>query len=100
MLPPAVTGLTDQTVKVGTRTARLPFKVGASEADAARYFVATASAKPAFLPDSSLAVEGSGIDRVLVINPVPNEAGEAILAVSVGDSHTNVTQTFWFKVAP
>jgi hypothetical protein len=79
--------------------AKYPFKLGVSDATAAKLFVASASSKPEFLPDSALKVEGEGNERVLIIDPVPTQPGEVILAVSALGANTNVTRTFWFKVA-
>ena len=96
---PLIGDIGDQTVKVGTPSARYKFQVSGGDA-ADSLFVAGASANPAFLPDTALKISGTGPERTLVIDPVPKQAGEVIVAVSVADGRTNVTKTFWFKVAP
>ncbi len=93
-----IIGIGDQAVEQGAKVAKYPFKLGVSDAAAAKLFVASASSKPEFLPDSSLKVEGEGNERVLIIDPVPAQPGEVILAVSALGANTNVTRTFWFRV--
>jgi hypothetical protein len=94
----ALEGIGDQAVEQGTRATQFPFTLGVSDRAAQSLFVASASSKPDFLPDASLKIEGDGNKRVLVVDPVPEQLGEVILAVSVVGARTNVTRTFWFKV--
>lgn len=96
----AIIGIDDQSVNLGIPTARYPFSLGVGEQTAQKLFVASASSQPSYLPDSSLKIEGTGNKRVLVVDPVPQQTGEVILAVSAVGAHTNVTRTFWFKVLP
>jgi hypothetical protein len=98
--PPVLVGITDRSVKPGTPAVRYPFQVKVDDSMADRLFVVGVSSNPSFLPDASLKIEGSGAERVLIIDPVPQKSGEVILAISVADGRTNATQTFWFKVAP
>jgi hypothetical protein len=98
--PPVLVGITDQSVQAGSPAVRYPFQVRADDSVANRLFVVGVSSNPSFLPDASLKIEGSGAERALIIDPVPQQSGEVILAISVADGRTNATQTFWFKVAP
>jgi hypothetical protein len=98
--PPTLTGIGDWSVKLGTPIVQFPFQVGPNEEIAERLFVVSASANPVFLPDRSIKIEGRGTHRLLTINPVPQQTGEVILAVSAADSQTNATKSFWFRVTP
>ena len=98
--PPVLVGITDRSVKPGSPSVRYPFQVKVDDSVADRLFVVGVSSNPTFLPDASLKIEGSGAERALIIDPVPQQTGEVILAISVADGRTNTTQTFWFKVAP
>jgi hypothetical protein len=99
-VPPTLTGLGDRSVKLGTPNVQFPFQVGPDDEVAEHLFVVGASANSAFLPNQSLKIEGRGTNRVLIINPVPQQIGEVILAVSAADSQTNATTSFWFRVTP
>lgn len=96
--PPVLKGLTDQSVKLGAPTVRIPFQVAESDLAAEGIYVGVASSNPSFIPPASVRIEGSGASRVLVIDPAPQQVGQAIFAVSVSDARTNLTESFWFRV--
>lgn len=101
-VPPNITGLKDQSIKLGTPIAQIPFKVGNSATILNNLFVVAVSSKPTFLPDQCLKIQGSGIDRLLVVDPVPKQVGYAdvIVAVSDTDGKTPVSTTFRLEVVP
>ena len=98
--PPTLSDIGDQIVKLGTPSVQYPFKVGVNDPISGRVFVAVLSSRTSFLPNSSLKITGSGADRVLVIDPLPQQTGEVFLAMSVFDRRTNVSSTFTLKVIP
>lgn len=98
--PPTLSDIGDQIVKLGTPSVQYPFKVGVNDPISGKVFVAVLSSRTAFLPNSSLKITGSGADRVLVVDPVPQQTGEVFLAMSLFDRRTNVSSTFSLKVVP
>jgi hypothetical protein len=98
--PPKITGLVDQTVKLGTPMAEFPFKVGDNDEAAENVFLARISLNQAFLPESCLKFRGSGANRVLVVDPVPKQKGTAMVGVSATDGKTVVSVSFRLEVVP
>ncbi|MCP4543443.1 MAG: DUF11 domain-containing protein [Chloroflexi bacterium] len=82
---PTISNILNQSTDPGMTVGPLPFTVGDAETDAASLSISTASSNQGLLPDSNIALGGSGANRTLFLAPATGLTGTATITVTVGD---------------
>jgi YVTN family beta-propeller protein/autotransporter-associated beta strand protein len=98
--PPAITGLTDQSIFAGTTLGPLAFTIGDDLTPAASLVLSASSSNQSLLPDSAIVLGGSGAARTLTAAPVPGASGTTTITVTVSDGFQTAQQTFVLVVEP
>ena len=96
--PPNITGLVNQTMDEDT-VASVDFQVSDLESAANSLTVSVVSNNPALFPDSGLSLEGDSADRRLLLSPVANGFGEALLTLHVSDGELEASTSFQVTVS-
>jgi hypothetical protein len=98
---PTITRISDVTLPKNGVSAALGFSVSDAETPAQRLVVNARSSNPSLLPDANLTLGGTGGDRALVVRPLPNQTGTALVTLTVSDGAgaTNAS-TFLVTVTP
>ena len=100
-LPPTITALGNQTINEDTSTAALPFTVGDSATPVASLTLRGFSSNPSLLPTNNIVFGGSGANRTVTLNPLPNQSGTSSVRVAVFDTGTAfAVTTFTLTVNP
>ena len=97
---PTLTGFETQTILEDGATNALPFTVADIDNSVAGLTVVAVSSNPDLIPNSNLAVSGSGANRNLVVTPQPNQSGSATITVTVSDGTNSSSQVFEVNVQP
>jgi hypothetical protein len=82
--PPVFTGITNRAMNPNT-VKMIPFSVVDTDGSGSNVVLTAASLNPAVVPDASLALSGSGSNRVLTITPPANVTGTARLVLNATD---------------
>jgi hypothetical protein len=89
---PAISALGDLTITVNSSTGPIPFTV--SDPDPGDVLTVTAaSGNPVLVPNASMVLGGSGINRTLTITPASGESSAAVIALTVSDGHGGPAQS-------
>ncbi|MDB5339104.1 MAG: hypothetical protein JWN70_4723, partial [Planctomycetaceae bacterium] len=91
---PTISTITDQSILEDTPTGSVPFIVGDPETSAGALIVTAVSSNPALIPNTNIALGGSGANRSLVVTPAANQSGSATITVTVSDGALSSSQTF------
>jgi hypothetical protein len=97
--PPTISAIPDQAIAKNRKSEAIPFVIGDAEIDPSQLQVAVASSDPTLLPLSGITVSGAGADRLLSIDPVNGQTGEATVTVSVTDGVSSTSISFNVSVA-
>ena len=90
--PPTVSPIADQTIDEGVPSAPIALTIGDAQTDTATLLLTATSANQAILPDSGIALGGSGASRSLTLTPHGGTSGTSVVTVTVSDG-TLSTQT-------
>jgi hypothetical protein len=71
------------------------FTISDAETPASNLLVTATSANQALIPNSNLALTGTGSPRTLTITPLPNQFGNAAITLTVTDSDGVSASTTW-----
>ena len=82
---PAISPPANQTINEDGATGLLPFAVSDVETPAANLTVTASSSNPGLMPNASILLGGLGTNRALVITPLANQFGSAIITLTVSD---------------
>lgn len=96
---PFISDIANQTTTEDTPTAPIAFTIGDVETAASNLVVTAMSSDPALLPDSNLALAGSGANRSLIITPAANQSGIAAVVVVVSDGQATAFESFVVTVS-
>jgi hypothetical protein len=98
--PPAVSGLpSHSTAMVGSTPKPIAFAVSDSETAAGDLHVTATSSNTALVPNTGIALSGSGATRAITITPSSSATGAATITVAVTDGEiTRRTQFLYFVV--
>jgi YVTN family beta-propeller protein/autotransporter-associated beta strand protein len=98
--PPAISGLSDQTVSSGSVFGPIAFTVSDDLAPAASLIVSATSSNLALLPNADLVLGGSGGTRTLKATPVLGASGMTLITVMVSDGVQTASASFTLTVTP
>ncbi len=83
-----------QSTDQGTATNAIPFTVGDLETPAASLIVTAASSNTVLVPNGSITLGGSGVNRTITLTPAAGQNGAATITVNVNDGEATASNTF------
>jgi len=83
---PVVSNIGGQVTSEDTPTGAIPFTISDVETAAGNLFVTASSSDLSLVPNTGLALAGSGSNRQLSITPAPNRFGSTTITVTVRDA--------------
>jgi FG-GAP-like repeat len=96
---PTISDIPDQTAIMNRPVGAIAFVVADEDSDPDSLVISVRSSNPELVPEASIAVSGSGSDRVLTIAPAPNQSGISTISVTVHDrGGASTFDAFRFKV--
>ena len=99
--PPTITLLPDQVVDEDTPTPAIPFAVDDLETPPANLVLGAFSSDPSLVPNGNILFSGNGSSRAVTVVPAANQAGTALIAVTVTDSGgLTASRTFRVTINP
>jgi uncharacterized delta-60 repeat protein len=98
--PPTVSAFADRSIAEDTVTGLIPFTIGDSESPPESLWVSAQSNNQALVPDGFISVGGTGENRQMIVTPISDQHGEAIISVTVSDGRLLTTQSFLLTVTP
>ena len=97
---PTVSDVADQAAISGQASGAIAFAVADAETAAANLGVRARTDNPTLIPESAIAIGGSGATRTLTITPVAGQTGTATITVQVGDGMVIAQDSFVVRVTP
>ena len=98
--PPVISGVADQTIAVNSATGPLVFWVGDLQSPANSLTVSVANSNPTLVPAGGILLTNSGTNWTINITPVANQAGSAVISLTVCDPSLCTTTNFLLTVNP
>lgn len=95
---PTISDVPDQNIDEDGSTGALAVQVGDVDAAATDLIVTASSSNQVLLPDSSIALGGSGTDRTVTASPAANESGTATITLTVSDGSATASDSFALTV--
>ncbi len=96
--PPTISQITDQTVEANEVLGPLEFNVDDSETTAGTLTLSASSSNKVLVPDESISLDGSGINRLVTIVPAPDEIGQTTITITVSDGQDVTSTDFMLEV--
>ncbi|HWH70621.1 MAG TPA: tandem-95 repeat protein, partial [Candidatus Sulfotelmatobacter sp.] len=90
---PSISGIEAQSTDKNRSSGRIEFVVGDVETAASNLVVSASSSNPALVPEANIILGGSGSNRTVQISPAANQAGQAIIRLSVRDAEGATSQS-------
>ncbi|WP_298039578.1 tandem-95 repeat protein [uncultured Desulfuromonas sp.] len=91
---PAITDVGNQSTPEDTATSPIGFVVSDIEAASSSLTVTASSSNTTLVPNSNLAIGGSGGSRSVTVTPASDETGTATITLAVSDGSLSATDTF------
>jgi uncharacterized protein (DUF1800 family) len=91
---PTITDIADQTAESGITSRPFGFAVGDAETPAANLTVTASSGTTALVPNSGIALGGSGANRTITLTPVSGQTGASLITVTVSDGQLTASDSF------
>jgi CSLREA domain-containing protein len=98
--PPTISSIADQTTEENTPTNAIPFTIGDLETDPSLLVVTAESDNPGLIPQSNIALGGSGENRIVILTPAADQHGSALITITVSDGSVSTSETFTLTVTP
>jgi hypothetical protein len=98
--PPVISDIADQTTAEGTATSAIGFAVDDIDTTLTSLTLSSASSNPALIPTNNLVFGGSGGARTVMLTPLANQAGAAVITINVSDGANTTSDTFLLTVTP
>lgn len=98
--PPDLSPLSNLNLLQNAAAQSLPFTVSDPDTSADALLVSASSSNLILVPQSNLALGGSGGNRVLTITPARDQLGTATITVNVSDGVAVTSRSFTINVAP
>jgi hypothetical protein len=95
---PTISGLTNVTIAISTRTPALPFTIGDAETPAANLTLSAYSSNPALVQVTNIVFGGSGANRTVTVIPTSGRTGSATISIVVSDGQATATNSFSLTV--
>ncbi len=96
--PPTIGNIANQVVTTGSATPAIAFSVADVDTPVASLVVTATSSNQALVPDSSIAISGSGTDRTVTVTPVAAQSGAATITLTVSDGELSASTNFVLTV--
>ncbi|MBI5757713.1 MAG: tandem-95 repeat protein, partial [Planctomycetales bacterium] len=84
--PPTIGSILNQVTDEDTATAVISLTVGDVETSAGVLTVTATSSNQALIPNANILLGGSGENRTVIVNPLPNQFGAATITIMVRDT--------------
>ena len=97
---PTIADVSDKTIQVNSSSSPIPITINDKETAAGSLILAAQSSNPALVPQSGLALGGSGSNRTITVTPATDQTGETIITLTVNDGTASATDTFRVIVQP
>jgi len=88
---PVLSRIANQTINQNTSTTVLAFTVTDVETPAESLSVVPSSSNPFLVPASGLVLNGTGTNRTLIVTPVTNQFGSALITLTASDPNGGVS---------
>jgi len=95
---PRISPIPDTVIAVDTSTPPLHFTISDTETSVTNLTVAAVSTNPDLVPDSNIALAGTGTHRTVTVTPRSGTAGIADITISVSDGFATTSVTFKLSV--
>jgi len=96
---PTITGVSDQGIFMNSASPPLAFTVNDQLTAPGSLTVTATSSNPALVPNSNLALGGSGSNRNLTVTPLANQTGYATITLNVSDGSLTANTSFMVTVS-
>ena len=96
---PTITAVPDQAIFMNSASPPLAFTVNDQLTAPGSLTVTATSSNPSLVPNSNLALGGSGGNRNLTVTPLANQTGYATITVNVSDSSLTANTSFMVTVS-
>jgi hypothetical protein len=98
--PPTLSALSDQATREDTPTEPIAFTIFDLESPSSSLGLTASSSDPALVPQNNITFSGSGSNRTVQINPVPNQFGSTTITLAVADQQAaTASRSFVLNVA-
>lgn len=91
---PTISNISDRTLASGASSGAISFTIGDAETSTSSLRVSASSSNQALLPNSRIALGGSGANRTITVTPASGATGTATVSVSVTDGSLSVSDSF------
>lgn len=91
--PPTISPVPNQTFIVGTTIPPINFIVGDTETQSTNLVVTAASSNPSLLPVNGIMFAGTGINRMVILTPIPGVVGYSTVSIKVTDGQGGSANT-------
>ena len=98
--PPTISMIANVVIAVNSQTRALPFSLAAAQSDVSTLSVYAGSSNPSLVTVTNLFLAGTGPDRTITIQPLPDQTGTSAITVTASDSITSASTTFLLTVLP
>ena len=96
--PPSISPIASQTININTTCGPLTFTVAPQGGTAANLTLSANSSNPTLVPNSSIALSGTGTNRSVTVAPAQNQSGTATIAITACDGPLCSTTSFLLTV--
>jgi hypothetical protein len=97
-LPPTISDITNLTTALNTPSGPVPFTISAPDTTASNLVLSASSSNPTLIPTNNIVFGGSGTNRTVTLTPATNQAGSALITVTVSDGVNTASDTFTLTV--
>jgi len=97
---PTISNIPNQSTPTNTVLADVPFTVADTETAPGSLMVTATSDNQTLVPDGNIVLGGAGVSRTLTLTPTADQAGLALITVTVSDGTSSSTDTFVLVVNP
>lgn len=84
--PPAISAIANQEISEDGRTEAIEFQVSDADTPAESLTLSWISEARALVPESSVVVSGTGVDRTVTVTPAADQNGRATITLTVADA--------------
>jgi hypothetical protein len=95
---PTISNVSDQSINANNSTSALAFTIGDAETAATSLLMTASSSNTALVPVANIVFAGSGASRTVTVSPVSNQAGTAIITLTVSDGYAQSSDSFVLTV--
>ena len=96
---PLVSTVASLTINEDSPTGALAFTVGDPETAAGSLTATGSSSNPALVPQTNIAIGGSGASRTVTVTPAAQQYGTAVITLSVSDGTATTSSNFLLTVS-